>query len=284
MNTVILAEKPSQARSYVEAFNKSVKRTGYYEVSDDVLSEGTVVTFGFGHLVELATPEMYDDKYKKWSLDNLPIFPEKYQFIVPKDKVGQFRTVKKLLFEASTIIIATDSDREGSNIAWSIMKQSKVNLKKKVIKRLWINSLEKDAILRGFKNLKDSGDDYLAYKEAQTRQISDWLIGMNGSPLYTLLLRQKGVRGVYSIGRVQTPTLYMVYQKDQAIKNFKPEPYFELNAEIVANQQKFVAKLDPYQRFKDEAGLMTFMQAKHVHKGSQDGLIKDVQKQGKKRA
>lgn len=73
----------------------------------------------------------------------------------------------------------------------------------------------------------------------------------------------------------------MVYQRDQAIKNFKPEPYFELNAEILANQQKFVAKLDPYQRFKDETGLMTFMQAKHVQKGSQDGLIKDVQKQAK---
>ena len=115
-------------------------------------------------------------------------------------------------------------------------------------------------------------------------KISDWLIGMNGSPLYTLLLRQNGVRGVYSIGRVQTPTLYMVYQRDQAIKNFKPEPYFELNAEILANQQKFVAKLDPYQRFKDETGLMTFMQAKHVQKGSQDGLIMDVQKQAKKRA
>ncbi|MBM7544839.1 DNA topoisomerase IA [Weissella beninensis] len=96
----------------------------------------------------------------------------------------------------------------------------------------------------------------MAYKEAQTRQISDWLIGMNGSPLYTLLLRQNGVRGVYSIGRVQTPTLYMVYQRDQLIKNFKPEPYFELNAAILANQQKFVAKLDPYQRFKDETGLM----------------------------
>ena len=76
----------------------------------------------------------------------------------------------------------------------------------------------------------------------------------------------------------------MVYQRDQAIKNFKPAPYFELNAEILANQQKFVAKLDPYQRFKDEAGLMTFMQAKHVQKGSQAGFIKDVQKQGKKRA
>ncbi|MGA3413920.1 DNA topoisomerase, partial [Lactiplantibacillus pentosus] len=177
--------------------------------------------------------------------------------------------VKDLLTKADTIIVATDSGREGSNIAWSIMSQAQIDVKKKTIKRLWLNSLEKDAIITGFKNLGDWHKDYLAYKEAQTRQISDWLIGMNGSPLYTLLLRQNGVRGVYSIGRVQTPTLYMVYQRDQAIKNFKPEPYFELNAEILTNQQKFVAKLDPYQRFKDETGLMTFMQAKHVQKGSQ---------------
>lgn len=284
MTTVILAEKPSQARSYVQAFQKSTKKQGYYTVSDPVLPENTLVTYGLGHLVELATPDKYDQKYQQWALSNLPIFPNKYKFIVPTDKKKQFKVVKDLLTKADTIIVATDSDREGENIAWSIMNQAKINLKSKTIKRLWINSLEKDAILDGFKNLKDGWAYYPAYKEAQTRQISDWLVGMNGSPLYTLLLKQSGVRGVYSIGRVQTPTLYMVYQRDQAIKNFKPEPYFELNAEILANQQKFVAKLDPYQRFKDEAGLITFMQAKHVQKGSQAGLIKDVQKQDKKRA
>ena len=284
MTTVILAEKPSQARSYVEAFQRSTKKQGYYIINDSLLPPDTVITFGFGHLVELAAPEAYDAKYKHWSLSNLPIFPAHYQFIVPTDKKAQFKIVKEWLSKADTIVVATDSDREGENIAWSIMNQAKVNLKQKTIKRLWINSLEKDAIRSGFKALKDGWAFYPKYQEAQTRQISDWLIGMNGSPLYTLLLRQNGVRGVYSIGRVQTPTLYMVYQRDQAIKNFKPEPYFELNAEILANQQKFVAKLDPYQRFKDETGLMTFMQAKHVQKGSQDGLIKDVQKQAKKSA
>ncbi|NRO11793.1 DNA topoisomerase 3 [Lactobacillus helveticus] len=284
MTTVILAEKPSQARSYVEAFQRSTKKQGYYIINDSLLPPDTVITFGFGHLVELAAPEAYDAKYKHWSLSNLPIFPAHYQFIVPTDKKAQFKIVKEWLSKADTIVVATDSDREGENIAWSIMNQAKINLKQKTIKRLWINSLEKDAIRSGFKALKDGWAFYPKYQEAQTRQISDWLIGMNGSPLYTLLLRQNGVRGVYSIGRVQTPTLYMVYQRDQAIKNFKPEPYFELNAEILANQQKFVAKLDPYQRFKDETGLMTFMQAKHVQKGSQDGLIKDVQKQGKKSA
>ncbi|CDI64770.1 DNA topoisomerase [Lactobacillus helveticus CIRM-BIA 101] len=284
MTTVILAEKPSQARSYVEAFQRSTKKQGYYIINDSLLPPDTVITFGFGHLVELAAPEAYDAKYKHWSLSNLPIFPAHYQFIVPTDKKAQFKIVKEWLSKADTIVVATDSDREGENIAWSIMNQAKINLKQKTIKRLWINSLEKDAIRSGFKALKDGWAFYPKYQEAQTRQISDWLIGMNGSPLYTLLLRQNGVRGVYSIGRVQTPTLYMVYQRDQAIKNFKPEPYFELNAEILANQQKFFAKLDPYQRFKDETGLMTFMQAKHVQKGSQDGLIKDVQKQGKKSA
>ncbi|WP_057871030.1 type IA DNA topoisomerase [Liquorilactobacillus ghanensis] len=284
MTTVILAEKPSQARSYVEVFQKSTKKQGYYAVSDPVLTQNTFITYGFGHLVELATPEKYDEKYKHWTLSNLPIMPDNYKFIVPTDKKAQFKVVKDLLSKADTIIVATDSDREGENIAWSIMNQAKINLKTKDIKRLWINSLEKDAILNGFKNLKDGWAYYPAYKEAQTRQISDWLVGMNGSPLYTLLLRKKGVHGVYSIGRVQTPTLYMVYQRDQAIKNFKPEPYFELTAEVLANQQKFVAKLDPYQRFKDEKCLITFMQEKNVQKGRQPGLIKSVAKTAKKSA
>ena len=284
MKTVILAEKPSQARAYVEALESSKKHPGYYVINDPILPANTVITFGLGHLVKLAPPEKYDAKYKKWSLDNLPIFPEHYQFVVPADKKTQFKIVQDQLKQAETIIVATDSDREGENIAWSIMNQAKIDIKSKTIKRLWINSLEKDAIRAGFKALKDGWAYYPAFKEAQTRQISDWLIGMNGSPLYSLLLNQAGVNGVYSIGRVQTPTLYMVYQRDNAIENFKPEPYLELQAEVSANQQKFDAKLDPYQRFKDESGLMTFMRAKHVHKGSQDGLIKDVQKQAKKSA
>ncbi|MBT1150845.1 DNA topoisomerase III [Lactiplantibacillus argentoratensis] len=284
MTTVILAEKPSQARAYVEALESSKKHPGYYVINDPILPANTVITFGLGHLVKLAPPEKYDAKYKKWSLDNLPIFPEHYQFVVPADKKPQFKIVQDQLKQAETIIVATDSDREGENIAWSIMNQAKIDIKSKTIKRLWINSLEKDAIRAGFKALKDGWAYYPAFKEAQTRQISDWLIGMNGSPLYSLLLNQAGVNGVYSIGRVQTPTLYMVYQRDNAIENFKPEPYLELQAEVSANQQKFNAKLDPYQRFKDESELMTFMRAKHVHKGSQDGLIKDVQKQAKKSA
>ena len=281
MSTVILAEKPSQARAYVDALQQNTKQSGYYEVSDPILPSDTTITFGFGYLVELASPENYDAKYKKWDLANLPIFPDKYQFIVGSDKKKQFNIVKSLLKDADTIIVATDSDREGENIAWSIMTKANIDLKSKTIKRLWINSLEKTAIIAGFKNLKDGWAYYATYKEAQTRQISDWLVGMNGSPLYTLLLQQAGVKGVYAIGRVQTPTLYMVYQRDQAIKNFQPEQYLELTAQISAEKQKFDAKLDPYQRFKSKNQLITFMDEKRLHEGQEDGLIKDVQNQQK---
>ncbi|KGO32396.1 hypothetical protein Q757_01235 [Oenococcus alcoholitolerans] len=258
------------------------KKQGHYIVNDPVLPKDTIVTYAFGHLVELAPPEKYDSKYKKWSLSNLPIFPEKYKFIVPAGKKEQFKIIKELLTQAETIVIATDSDREGENIAWSIIRQAKIDLKQKKLKRLWINSLEKDAIINGFKNLQDGWNYYPVYQEAQTRQISDWLVGMNGSPLYTLELRKKGIRGVYSVGRVQTPTLYMVYQRDQAIKNFKAEAYFEINAEISADQRKFTAKLDPYQRFKKQEELNAFRKKKELQENKQDALIKDVKKQVKK--
>ncbi|KZU48878.1 DNA topoisomerase III [Lactiplantibacillus plantarum] len=277
MTTVILAEKPSQARAYVAAFQKSQKKSGYYEVSDPVLPNDTLVTHALGHLVELVPPEKYDAKYRNWALANLPIFPTTYQFEVIADKQKQFQVVKTLLNRANTIIVAGDNGREGENIAWSIMKKAQIDVEHKTMQRLWINSLEKEAIITGFRDLKDGWQFYPNYQEAQTRQISDWLVGMNASPLYTLLLRQHGLSGVYAIGRVQTPTLYMVYQRDQLIKNFKPELYLELNAEILANQQKFEAKLDPYQRFKDEKGLTIFMQAKSVQRGPQTALIKDVQ-------
>lgn len=282
MTTVILAEKPSQARSYIEAFQKNTKHDGYYTVSDPVLPDETIVTFGFGHLVALATPDKYDTKYEHWSLNNLPIFPQKYKFVVGADKVKQFNVVKGLLAKADTIVVATDSGREGENIAWSIMNKANLDLKSKTIKRLWINSLEKDAVIDGFKNLRDGWEYYPKYQEAQTRQISDWLVGMNASPLYSLLLQKNGVNGVYSIGRVQTPTLYMVYQRDQAIENFKPEPYFEFKAKVTVDSGTFEAKLEPYQRFKDTTGINTFMQAKSIQNGQQPALIKDVQRKVKR--
>lgn len=117
MTTVILAEKPSQAASYAGAFKHSVKKDGFFEIQDPIFSDETFITFGFGHLVELAEPGHYDEKWKNWALDALPIFPQQYDFQVATDKKKQFKIVSGLLKKADTIIIATDSDREGENSA-----------------------------------------------------------------------------------------------------------------------------------------------------------------------
>ena len=282
MTTVILAEKPSQAASYAGAFKHSVKKDGFFEIQDPIFSDETFITFGFGHLVELAEPGHYDEKWKNWALDALPIFPQQYDFQVATDKKKQFKIVSGLLKKADTIIIATDSDREGENIAWSIIHESGAFSNKKVYKRLWINSLEKDVIRSGFQNLKPGMDYYPFYQEAQTRQIADWLIGMNGSMLYTLNLRSKGANGTFSLGRVQTPTLYMIYQRQQLIEHFKKEPFYEIESLIKTTNGSFKALLSPSQRFSTKEELLSFVSSKGATIGTQPGTIKDLQTKMKK--
>ena len=282
MTTVILAEKPSQAASYAGAFKHSVKKDGFFEIQDPIFSDETFITFGFGHLVELAEPGHYDEKWKNWALDALPIFPQQYDFQVAADKKKQFKIVSGLLKKADTIIIATDSDREGENIAWSIIHESGAFSNKKTYKRLWINSLEKDVIRSGFKNLKPGMDYYPFYQEAQTRQIADWLIGMNGSMLYTLNLRSKGANGTFSLGRVQTPTLYMIYQRQELIEHFKKEPFYEIESLIEAKNGSFKALLSPSQRFSTKEELLYYVSSKGAVIGTQPGTIKDLQTKMKK--
>ena len=282
MSTVILAEKPSQALAYASALKQSNKKDGYFEIKDPIFKDETFITFGFGHLVELVEPGHYDEKWQKWSLATLPIFPNRYDFEVSKDKKKQFKIVAELLKKATTIIVATDSDREGENIAWSIIHQANAFSKEKTYKRLWINSLEKDVIYEGFKNLQPGMNYYPFYQEAQTRQIADWLIGMNASPLYTLNLQKKGVQGTFSLGRVQTPTLYMIYQRQEAIEQFKKEPFFEIEADITVKQGTFKGTLIPTQRFSSKDELLTYLSSKHAEIGNQEGRIADVQTKEKK--
>src|SRR5699024_9524753 len=175
-----------------------------------------------------------------------PTFPDQVQLQVNKEKKKQFKTAKKLLNNASEIIVATDCDREGENIARSII--SLAGAANKPTKRLWINSLEVDEIQKGFQKLRD-GDNYLSlYKEDQTRQFSDWIVGMNASRLYTLLLQQKGMQGVFSVGRVQTATLYLLYKRQQEIEKFVSRTYFTFQGEATINNESFDVKHK--QRFK----------------------------------
>ncbi|EOS7966780.1 DNA topoisomerase III [Enterococcus hirae] len=282
MTTVILAEKPSQALAYASAFSSYTKEDGYFCVKDVIFRDETFITFGFGHLVELDSPGQYDEKWEKWSLEHLPIFPNDYQFHVPEDKQKQFGIVSALLQKATTIIVATDSDREGENIAWSIITHAQAYTPDKIYKRLWINSLEKEAIREGFTHLQD-GEAYLPfYKEAQTRQISDWLVGMNASPLYSLLLQEKGISGTFSIGRVQTPTLYMIYQRQLEIDHFQKEPFFELEGTVCHPEQPFRVFLSPSQRFKEQAEVFSFVKEKRAEIGKQVAMIQSVNKEQKR--
>lgn len=143
MKTVILAEKPDQGRKFANALGKTINKGTHCIVDSDIISGDVVVTWGIGHLVGLAEPESYSSDYKKWSMDKLPILPDKMKFQVNKRTSKQFNVVKNLLQKADSIIIATDPDREGENIAYSILMMCGKDVINKLKKRLWINSLQK---------------------------------------------------------------------------------------------------------------------------------------------
>lgn len=281
MTTVILAEKPAQAKSYAESFKQFKAISGAYEVNDPLFSDETIITYGIGHLVDLISPDQYDEKWKTWSIENLPIFPEHFKYEVSKDKQKQFLLVRKYLMRADTIVIATDCGREGESIAWSIINQAGVSNSGKTFKRLWINTLEKDVVYEGFKNLKPAEEFYPKYEEAQSRQIADWLIGMNASPLYSLALQNEGIRESFSVGRVQTPTLYMIYALQEKIRSFKKEKYFEVSVTIDAGKGRFEAKVHPNETFKTTRELEVYLFSKGCKLGKQPGKILSVIKEEK---
>ncbi|MGM9966423.1 MAG: DNA topoisomerase III [Rummeliibacillus sp.] len=273
---VILAEKPSQAKAYADAFKVAKKTKNYIELQPSaIFPQGATITWGIGHLVELKQPADYKPEWKRWSLNQLPMIPEKYEFRVAKGKWDQFQEVKRLFKEADLLINACDVDREGSNIFYSILRQTGV--RNKPIQRLWINSLEIEEIRKGFTNLRDNQKDLLLYREAQTRQISDWLVGMNASRLYTMLLKAKGLNETMSIGRVQSPTVYMIYKRHMEIENFKPTNFYELTGDFLAEKGPYKGKASVKKDKREEAEAI-LMQAGIEEDEPLPGTIKDVKK------
>lgn len=273
---VIFAEKPSQARDYAEALGIQQKHDGYIEVKNSDIIKNAYITWGFGHLTRLKLPKEYDSSINTWKLENLPYRPKKFEYIVDKDKQKQFNTVKKLFEKADTIINATDIDREGSNIFYSTLIQAAIN--KKPIKRLWINSLVHSEIRKGFKNLLDNEKDYLMYQEAHARQISDYLVGMNLSPLYSILFQRQGYNDVFSIGRVQTPLLYLIYQRQCDIENFKSEKFYEVIGHFKAQNGEYQGKAKI--KTKDKKDLIE-LENKHELSKAKQGLIEDISTEAK---
>ncbi len=222
---VILAEKPSVARDIAKVLNVTGKKDGYIENNE------YAVTWAFGHLVSLSNPEKQNSKWTgSWNLNNLPMIPENWKFEVNQDGKKQFKVISKLFKEADEIICATDAGREGEHIFRLIYNESGC---KKPFKRLWISSLTEASIKNGFENLKNGSEfDNLA-DSADCRAKSDWIVGLNSTQGYTVHNDQ-----LCTIGRVQTPTLSLIVNRENDIKNFSSKTYYELNAVF----EKFSAK------------------------------------------
>lgn len=216
---LVIAEKPSVAISIAKVIGATKKKDGYYEGNGKV-------SWCVGHLIQMANPDAYDEKYAKWNISDLPIIPKQYKFEVAKATKKQFNILKKLMNdkEIDTVINACDAGREGESILRLVYNEAKC---KKKMQRLWISSMEDSAIKEGFSNLKNGEDYDKLFESAQARAIADWLVGMNISRLYSCLYKQN-----YSVGRVQTPTLYMIVKRDEEISNFKKEKYYTVELSV----------------------------------------------------
>ena len=214
---LVIAEKPSVANSIADVLGANDRKDGYRE------GNGYLVSWCVGHLVELSQPQAYGEQYEKWDFNTLPIMPENWQYEVKSDTKKQFDVVKKLMNDAdvSEVVCATDAGREGELI---FRLAYRIAGCKKPILRLWISSMEESAIEEGFANLKPGSDYDNLYKSALARQQADWLVGINGTRLFTVLYKSK----VLKVGRVQTPTLAMLVDREAEIMNFKKTPYYTL--------------------------------------------------------
>ena len=223
------------------------KKDGYYE------GNGYQVTWTFGHLCQLKQPDGYYPDWKKWVLEVLPMIPPAYQVeLIPDARIKkQFKIIKDLYKKADTIINCGDAGQEGELIQRWVMELAGV---KCPVKRLWISSLTEDAIREGFKHLKPQKDYDPLYKAGQARAEGDWLLGMNATRLYTL--KFGGYKQVLSIGRVQTPTLAMIVDRDNQIENFKPEPYW-----VLTTKYRDVVFTYLKGKFQKEADAQTLLRA-----------------------
>ncbi|MCC8188784.1 MAG: DNA topoisomerase 3 [Bacteroides sp.] len=216
---VCIAEKPSVARDIAEILGARTRKEGYIE------GNGYQVTWTFGHLCTLKEPAEYTPAWKAWSLSSLPMIPPRFGIKVIENPTyeKQFRIIEKLMQEAEMIVNCGDAGQEGELIQRWVMQKAGARCP---VKRLWISSLTEEAIKEGFANLKDQSDFQSLYEAGLSRAIGDWLLGMNATRLYTQKYGQG--RQVLSIGRVQTPTLALIVNRQLEIQNFTPEPYWEL--------------------------------------------------------
>ncbi|MBR6940497.1 MAG: DNA topoisomerase III, partial [Clostridia bacterium] len=259
--TLVLAEKPSVARDLARVLG--CKKNGNGCISGDKY----IVTWALGHLVTLADPEAYDDKYKTWKMEDLPMLPDRMKLVVIGQTSKQFRAVSALLQsnEVNKVVIATDAGREGELVArWIIIKSGC----KKPLERLWISSQTDKAIREGFASLKPASQYDNLFKSAQSRAQADWLVGLNVTRALTCKHNAQ-----LSAGRVQTPTLAMIVKREEEIQKFRPKDYFTVKADF-GNFTALYKDSHNQARFFDAAAAQAITQAV---KG-QRGILSEVKK------
>ena len=222
MKSLVIAEKPSVARDIARVLKCGRQINGAIE------GGAYIVTWGLGHLVELADPEAYDPKYKEWKMEDLPMMPEPFKLEVIRQTTKQYQAVKAQIHrkDVGEIIIATDAGREGELVARLILKKAG---SQKPLKRLWISSVTDKAIREGFANLRDGRDYENLYDAAMCRAEADWLVGINATRALTCKYNAQ-----LSCGRVQTPTLAMIARREEEIRKFVPQPYYGIQAKCAS--------------------------------------------------
>ena len=255
---LVIAEKPSVAQSIGEVLGATEKKSGY------LAGTGCLVTWCIGHLVELAQPHVYDERYAKWKWADLPILPEEWRYNVSLHTRKQFDIIRKLMNEpqVDTIVCATDAGREGELIFRLVYRQCGCT---KPIKRLWISSLEESAIRTGFENLHDGREYESLYQAALCRQQADWLVGINASRIFSLLYNV-----TLNVGRVMSPTLALIVSREAAIAAFQPEAFYTV--------QMSCGFLASTERLKDKAEAERIQELCNLH----TAVVKNIEKKRKK--
>ena len=265
---LVLAEKPSVAQSIAKVIGATKREEGYLE------GNGYIVSWCVGHLVELAQPESYDSKYSKWSYNDLPIFPDSWQYQVSVATKKQFGILKKLIArkDVDSLVCATDAGREGELIFRLVYHQCHC---KKPIERLWISSMEDSAIQEGFAHLRPGSDYDALYEAALCRERADWLVGINATRLFSTLYGQ-----TLNVGRVMTPTLAMAVMREAAIAAFRPEPFYTVQLDagnMTLTSKRFHDKADAeavVSRYTENKAIIT--KAEKKEKSEKPPLLYDL--------
>ena len=235
---LVICEKPSVAMAVSNVIGAKIRRDGYMEGS------GFIVSWCFGHLAELAGADTYDERFKKWRYDDLPIVPPKWEYLIKEDKSGQFELLRDLMnrSDVTEVINACDAGREGELIFRTVYYLTGCT---KTMKRLWISSMEDEAIRKGFDNLRPGSEYDGLYQSALCRAKADWLVGINGTRLFSILYHRK-----LNVGRVVSPTLSLIVQRECEIDAFKPEPFYTVHLDcggFEASSERFTGKTEAEQ-------------------------------------